>query len=419
MTNTRSEQEKCDYHVRAVHCDYRAADEEVYQALKRATAPLDDAWAKLAKARRIGIKFNQDWVASNVKYHEGHRMQLVSDPVARAVLRLLRERTTAEIFVEDVGVDGPLEPGQSRLDATNILPVLNEFDVPFIDGHQDGVRWVSVPGGGQMFDKYPIPQACAEADAMISVQKMKNHAFMGVTLSMKNLFGLIPLMPEGRPRHYYHHLVRMPYMLADLGRIFNPVLNIIDGLVTQAGEEWGKGDNPRICNTLVAGDHTVATDACTTALMGHDPQADWLTQPFIRDRNSLLCAAEGGFGTVDLSEIDFASEVNPPVGEFFCKEIDPREKVISWHRTTAEQGLYFRDHRKELTEKYAGQFILLQMGQVRWSDPQGHIRMSRRDLAGANPEQAMWLKYVDPEEDENEHFEVYEQTLQQMKEMGL
>ena len=48
------------YKVRAVHCDYRATDEEVYQALKRATDPLTEAWDKLRKAKRIGIKFNQD-----------------------------------------------------------------------------------------------------------------------------------------------------------------------------------------------------------------------------------------------------------------------------------------------------------------------------------------------------------------------
>jgi hypothetical protein len=48
------------YKVRAVECDYRASDEEVYQALKRATDPLDRAWDKLKKARTIAIKFNQD-----------------------------------------------------------------------------------------------------------------------------------------------------------------------------------------------------------------------------------------------------------------------------------------------------------------------------------------------------------------------
>jgi hypothetical protein len=47
-----------DYHVRAVYCDYRSSDEEVYQALRRATLPLDYAWEKLRRARRIAVKFN-------------------------------------------------------------------------------------------------------------------------------------------------------------------------------------------------------------------------------------------------------------------------------------------------------------------------------------------------------------------------
>lgn len=404
------------FRVRAIHCDYRASDEEVYLALKRATDPLDRSWEKLRKARRIGIKFNQDWNRDRVVYHQGHRQQLVSDPVGRATLRLLQEQTDAEIFAIDVGVEPPA-PGYGRDYCTNLLPVLREFGVPFINGHDEEVRWVSVPGGGQMFDRYPIPAATADADAIVSVQKLKNHMFMGVTLCMKNLFGLVPLQPRGRPRHYYHHLVRMPYMLADLGRIFNPALNIIDGLVSQAGMEWGKGEHPRICNTLLAGDQVVATDACAATLMGHDPRSDWRTPPFHRDRNALLVAADGGFGTVELAQIDFTSEVQAPVGEFFSREIDPQETIVSWRRTTAEQGLFFRDHRRELTDRYAGQYILLQMGEVRYADPEGHISVSRRQLAGDHPEQGMWLKYVDPAEEENEHFEVYEQTLNSMKEI--
>lgn len=407
-----------NYCVRAVHCDYRSSDTEVYQALKRACQPLEKAWQKLKKARRIGIKFNQDWSPPKLVMYQGHRQQLVSDPVVRALLRLLREETTAEIFAVDVGVDGP-PPGMTRLDCTNILPVLNEFDVPFIDGNQDAVEWVNVPGGGQMFDRYPIPRSCAQADEMISVQTLKNHLFMGVTLTMKNLFGLVPLLPGGRPRHYYHHLVRMSYMLPDLARIFNPALNIIDGLVCQAGEEWGKGDHPRICNTLIAGDHTIATDTCGAYLMGHDPQSDWLTPPFHRDRNAIKVAAEGGFGTDRLDEIDFQSEVQSPVGQFFARELDSQETIVSWRRTTAEQGLYYLDHKDEMIKKYAGNYILLQMGEVKWASQDGIIRVSRRELSGSNPDQAMWLKFVSPEDDEGEHFEVYEQTLKQIKEMGL
>lgn len=402
------------FRVRAVHCDYRASDEEIYQALKRATTPLRRSWDKLRRARRIGIKFNHHWAASRVVMYEGHRQQLVSDQVARAVLRLLRERTKAELFVVDVGVERglPDDPPESLV---QLMPVLREFDVPFIDGTTHPVVWVDTPGGGQMFRKYPVPRCTAEADAMVSVQKLKNHLFAGVTLCLKNLFGLMPLQPAGRPRGYYHHFVRMPYVFADLGRIFDPALNILDGLVCQAGEEWGKGENPRICNTLIAGDQVIATDACAAHLMGHDPQADWLTPPFYRDRNTLLVAAQGGFGTVDLDKIDFESEVTAPVGHFFTKVMDAQETIVSWRRTMAEQALYYLDHQAEIVKEYAGRYILLQMGKVAWASETGTITVSRRELAGMFPDQAMWLKYVDPEEVEGEHYEVYEQTLKQMQ----
>jgi hypothetical protein len=220
----------------------------------------------------------------------------------------------------------------------------------------------------------------------------------------------MPGEPEGHTRSYFHHIVRMPYMLADLGRIYDPVLNVIDGLIGQAGREWGNGreEGPtQIPNTLMAGNNTIATDACGAHLMGHDPAADWLTPPFHRDRNPLLVAAEAGFGTVDLDEIDFVSEVEPPVGEFYAALTDPMETNISWRLTTAEQALHYLDHRDELIDKYAGQYILLQSGQVRWHDTVSDLRISRRILAGDRREQALWMKYVDPDETEGEHYEIY------------
>jgi len=149
------------------------------------------------------------------------------------------------------------------------------------------------------------------------------------------------------------------------------------------------------------------------------PKADWLPPPFHRDRNTLLVAAQGGFGTVDLKKIDFQSEVQAPVGEFFAKVMDPQETIVSWRRTMAEQALYYATHKAEIAGKYAGRYILLQMGQVAWASEPGNITASRRELAGLFPEQAMWLKYVDPDEAEGEHYEVYEQTLRQMQKMGV
>jgi len=58
-----------------------------------------------------------------------------------------------------------------------------------------------------------LPAAAVEVDEFISVAKLKNHAFMGVTLCAKNLFGLMPGEPESHTRTYFHHVVRMPYLL--------------------------------------------------------------------------------------------------------------------------------------------------------------------------------------------------------------
>ena len=403
------------YSVRAVHCDHRADAEGVYQALSRATAPLIKAWARLESASRIAIKFNQGWPPDEMRYFEGQYQEHVSEHVARATLRLLRERTSAELICGEISVfkkDRDPDPGPT----INLLPLLNEFGVRFVDGNLPPHKVYAVPGGGQMFRQYLLPAELVEADAFVSLQKMKNHGFMGVTLCLKNLFGLVPQGPYGRARQYYHHLVRMPYMLADLGRLFRPALNVVDGLVAQSRREWG-GD-PHVADCLVAGDHVVATDACATHLMGHDPAADWPVQPFLRDRNALLVAAEGGNGTVDLREIDFISEVKAPVAQFGVEATDDFDTVVSWRRTTCEQALYYRDHRDEFS-RYAGEYILLQDNEVRWHGPDSELTSSRRVLAGSNPKSAMWLKLVDPDEAEGEHYEVYERTLAQLKALGL
>jgi uncharacterized protein (DUF362 family) len=400
--------------VRAVSCDHTADSHAVYEALQRATAPLDTAWARLRKARTIAIKFNQDKALNQVVLFKGQRQQLVSDSVVRATLRLLRERTDAQLYCADCSFYVTYN-GRTLADTTNIADILREFEVDYLDGTRPPYTTVQTPGGGQMFEQYTMMAGVAEADAVVSVATIKNHAFMGVTGCLKNLFGLMPTEPYGRPRTYYHHLVRMPYMLADLGRILNPTLNIVDALVGQAGMEWGDGAGlGRVVDALVAGDQVIATDACLMHLMGHDPRSDWATPPFHRDRNSLLVAAEGGFGTVALDAIDFLSEVAPqPEGTFYAAMTDSAETTRTWRRTMCEQALHYRDHRRDF-EQYAGEYILLQDGQVKWHSPEGTIRESRRVLSGANPNHAMWYKFVDLDETEGEHYEVYEQALAQL-----
>jgi hypothetical protein len=408
--------EKNKYIVRALHCDHTADDDTVYDRLKLATAPLTKAWEKLRTAKRVCIKFNQDFPRAIM--FKGQRRQLVSDSVTRAVLRLLREKTDAELVCVDASFYVMYQDGNLD-ELTLIKHILEEFDVPYLDGTKPPYTITDVPGGGVMFDSYGMIKGLIDADEVVSVAKMKNHVYMGVTGCLKNLFGIMPTEKPSRPRHYYHHLVRMPYMLTDIGRILDPALNIVDALVGQASYEWSRDeDTGRVVNAIIAGDQVVATDAVMTTLMGHDPKCDWLTPPFHRDRNPLLVASECGYGTVNLDEIDYESEVHPqPEGTFYAKQWDDMDTVFTWRKTMCEQGLFYRDHMAEIVAQYPNEFILLQDGEVKWHDPQGMLRVSRRKLAGKHRNHAMFFKYVDPAEREGEHFEVYEHNLKMINQL--
>ena len=56
---------------------------------------------------------------------------------------------------------------------------------------------------------------------------------------------------------------------------------------------------------------------------------------------------------------------------------------------------------------------------MRWHDPSGRLTVSRRKLSGAYPDHSLWFKYVDPDEVEGEHYDVYEQVLRAMQSPGL
>jgi hypothetical protein len=395
--------------VRAVRCDHRADDETVYQALVRATTPLGHAWARLSNARRITLKFNQAWDPAQMPVYEGRYQELVDPAVARAVLRLLRERTHAELRCVEIATMIRDRDDLSFERAMNLAHVLSEFGITTENGNTIPKRVFPVPGGGSMFAQYLLPECVVDTDAFVTVQKIKNHKFMGVTLGLKNLFGLPPYDPWGRPRQYFHHLVRLPYVLVDLGRLIDPVLTVLDGLTAQSGAEWG--GTGLVGDVLMAGDQVIATDAVATHLMGHDPRGDWPHQPFVRDRNALLLAHESGYGTAALSEIDWESEVTAPIGTFLTSATDSPERVRAWRRSTCEQALYYRDHRASFVDRYAGTWVLIQHGDVVWSSDVPALPGSRRILAAADKDSALWFKYVDPEEAEGEHFQVYEREL--------
>jgi uncharacterized protein (DUF362 family) len=199
-----------------------------------------------------------------------------------------------------------------------------------------------VPGGGYMFSTLDLNHSYDDTDVMVSLCKLKNHITAGVTLSMKNLFGLTPNSlygskagsedaTEGRgPLHNPMGLEkiklpglkegiasveptwRVPRIIADICAARPIHLAIIDGITSMKGGEgpWCDDENKtRIKVTtpglLIAGLNPVSTDAVGTAVMGYEnPRAVKGVKPFDFCDNHILLAEQAGLGTADLSRID-------------------------------------------------------------------------------------------------------------------
>jgi uncharacterized protein (DUF362 family) len=202
---------------------------------------------------------------------------------------------------------------------------------------------MTVPYGGYMFPAFDLNHSYEDCDVFVSIAKMKEHATAGVTLSMKNCFGMTPctvygtgagvdepsLIPKGGrslihagnrgpsksapqekdPSTPREDTYRVPRTVVDLISARPIHLAIIDGIKTMTGGEgpWIREDlQPAAPGLLVAGTNPVNIDAVSMALMGFDPMADRGTPPFERCDSTLRLAEDVGVGTRDLSRIEVA-----------------------------------------------------------------------------------------------------------------
>lgn len=235
--------------------------------------------------------------------------------VTRAIALLAREAGAKRlILVEGWGLDIWEANGYGKmLRELNAEPLNLDDPAPASDFLQVPVR------DHFELDWIWLHQTIAEADAFISVPKMKCHANCGITLAIKNVFGCTPLpryrqRPDEQARtamHAGHWSRRLPRILVDVLRARPIDFCVVDGISTidQGEGPWNNGTAGIRIRTvrpgiLVAGRNPVAVDAIGTAVMGFDPQAKPQEAPFSSALNHIALAAEAGLGTNRLEEIE-------------------------------------------------------------------------------------------------------------------
>jgi uncharacterized protein (DUF362 family) len=196
---------------------------------------------------------------------------------------------------------------------------------------------LTVPDGGRLFSYFDVNHSYADTDVLVSLCKMKEHATAaGITLSMKNLFGVTPnslygvggpgegtlgyrgtihgksegwvkLLP-GEKTGFENEVVgiRVPRTIVD-ENLARPVhLAIVDGIRTIRGGEgwWNAAVSPIDPGVIVAGWSALSTDAVAATVMGFNARAPHYSAPFETRENHLLIAEQAGLGTADVSRIE-------------------------------------------------------------------------------------------------------------------
>jgi uncharacterized protein (DUF362 family) len=206
--------------------------------------------------------------------------------------------------------------------------------------------------GGHMFRAFDVNHAYEDCDVFVSLAKMKEHATAGVTLSIKNCFGILPvtiygegagidepsvephggrgIMHEGNrqpaksapaendPKSPREDTYRIPRIIADVVSARPVDLAIVEAVRSMAGGEgpWIKPSHAISPGVLVAGTNCVATDAVCMAVMGFDPMSMRGAAPFERCDNTLQLAEQLGVGTRDWKRIEV---VGTPLREAIFK----------------------------------------------------------------------------------------------------
>jgi len=193
------------------------------------------------------------------------------------------------------------------------------------------------------YSSFKMNQILSDVDVYVSIPKMKQHYNAGVTHSIKNQIGIVPLqhyVQSNRPgyRSALHYdggdiNTHLPRSICDLF-LARPVnLAIIDGIKNAEGGEgpWNSTFRTAAYNVLLAGKDAIATDSVASFLMGNDPAAPKIQLPDGHQcDNYLELLHQKGLGTNQLSEIeilgDGAGLVNAVIPEY--KHILPENFIL-------------------------------------------------------------------------------------------
>ena len=216
-----------------------------------------------------------------------------------AAARVFRSMDAREVIVAEG--PGHRRDNEYLLDASGLGAALDDAGVRYVDLNVDAVRRVATRSRFTGLAELWLPETVAGADLFVSMPKLKTHHWAGATLSMKNLFGIMPGTYYGWPKNVLH-VKGIPNSIVDINAAL-PVrrFNIVDGIVGMEGNGPIQG-TARRSGLLAFGEDPVAVDATCARLMTLEPS-----------RIAYLADAGAFLGNVEIERIE---QVGEPLDRF-------------------------------------------------------------------------------------------------------
>jgi uncharacterized protein (DUF362 family) len=141
--------------------------------------------------------------------------------------------------------------------------------IRFVDLNRDELVRMQLRSSYMGMKSLWLPRTVLEADFLVSMPKIKAHHWAGVTLSMKNMLGVVPGARYGWPKNILHWKGIQESILDVCATI--PVHFVIaDGIMAMEGNGPLNG-TARPLGKIVLADDPVAADATCARLMGFEP----------------------------------------------------------------------------------------------------------------------------------------------------
>ena len=110
--------------------------------------------------------------------------------VVEAAIDSFRSLGAAQVVVAEG--PGHRRDNEYLLSASGLYDVIKEHRVRYVDLNSDDVRSTPLRSSFTDLKQLYLPETLYNADLLVSMPKLKTHHWAGVTLSLKNMFGVVP-----------------------------------------------------------------------------------------------------------------------------------------------------------------------------------------------------------------------------------